>query len=590
MDNIGRELQTFVEIDFPRCSRVYGVAPCTASLSEGNPHKCFNSDKTCQDRANLDLSEVQTFVYSINQSGLPKDRTIHPALKSVTSNPIQLNLSGIDPKSSPLGKRARVVAEFEDFRDSDTGSDKYQAERRSGAAQFDGIGYDPFDQGHHFRKMRARFPYYLGNAFRIRRGYKGQPWDEMTVTNWVVSEWKGPDAGGRVQVTAKDILDLTDSKKAVAPKPSRGKLLLAIDKDATELTLTPSGIGATYADAGRVSIGREVMTFARDGDVMTLTARGVDGTQAGDHKALDVVQQCLRYEFQEPQYVIRDLEENFADVDPAFIPSDDWQASNGSWLAGIFLTRTIARPTGVSRLVSEILQLGILHWWDEETQTLQYRPNRPLEPGEAFFDVTDAANVIEGTGALDMSESQRISQLYFYHGQIDPTGPADSSSNYDKLALAFPDTNPYGQDAIKEIFNPWFGQLGDDAAAGVLAERLVERYRDTPRLFSGILDVKDREGVKVASLLRVTTALAENAIGGFEPQLMQANYVKREGDRIGFRAETFDIEGRFGFWLDDDVSVMDYDDASDEEKDFGAYWMDDDVGEFPDGTGPYVYF
>jgi hypothetical protein len=116
----------------------------------------------------------------------------------------------------------------------------------------------------------------------------------------------------------------------------------------------------------------------------------------------------------------------------------------------------------------------------------------------------------------------------------------------------------------------------------------LARYEKTPTILSGDLDVKDRDQIYLSRLIRVTSNLLLDQTGAQLPTQMQVNYVQGEDGRVKFRAETASIEGRFGFWMDD--PAPDYDTATDEEKEDGAFWMDDTIGVFPDGTGPYLWF
>jgi hypothetical protein len=49
---------SFIEIELKKCSRVYGVAPCTASVGTTGTQKCFNTRVTCQDKPNLNEAPV----------------------------------------------------------------------------------------------------------------------------------------------------------------------------------------------------------------------------------------------------------------------------------------------------------------------------------------------------------------------------------------------------------------------------------------------------------------------------------------------------------------------------------------------------
>lgn len=585
--NLGRQPVTIVEIDLPICTRVFGTAPCTAALSALVPRKCFNTRATCAAPAAY-AETMQTLRFAKNTSGLPKSGTIFPALASVSSRSTEINLSGIDPKSTALGTRARVTVTLQDFSYHDRLTDPYAAQRKSGAAQYSGVGYDPEANGTFFGRMLARHPYYIGKPLRVRRGYVGDDLSAYETAHYVITEISGPDPGGAVQIIAKDVLDLADNTKAVAPAASRGKLAAAIAATATTATLTPDGIGDEYPVSGRVAVGNEVMIFTRSGDVLTLTARGVDGSTAAAHSAGDVVQVCLRYEGQKISDTIYDLLVTHAGVDPAFLPIDDWHAEDDDWLAGIVATATIAKPTGVATLIGELCQFGVVVWWDETAQQIPFGVNRPLAPGETFVPLTDGANLISGSADPSRGDDMRISELHFWHGIINPTASADSDDNYAKLVVATPLVNPYGQDAIKTIYSRWFGHAGDDVAASVIAERLALRYERSPVVLSGAVDPKDRETVRLGALCRVTSRAIQGPSGVPEPVIMQVSKIEPGDGAIAFVAEEYRIDGRFGFLLTDPQA--DYDTASETDKSEGCFIWDEAATEFPDGTGPYLIF
>lgn len=583
---LGLEPLTIVEIDVPFCTRVFGVGVCTAALSAAVPHKCHNSRATCAVPAVFNPAPL-TLRFAKNQAGLPKGMTVYPALSSVSERPGRINLSGIDPASTALGQRARVTVSLQDFTDNDTLTDKYRAERVSGAAQFGGGGYKPEERGTFWGKLLARQPYLLGAALRVKRGYVGQSLGSMATAHYVISETPTINAGGRVEITAKDILDLADNSKAKAPAPSQGKIAVAIAAGDGSLTLSPAGVGVQYPAAGRVCVGREVMTYTRSSDVMTLTGRGVDGTTAEAHEAGDVVQACVRYENQQLSDVARDLLVTYAGVPAGFIDLTAWNAEENAWLS-IPVTATITRPTGVSRLIGELCQLGVMIWWDEVGQQIRFRVSRPLAPGEAYVPVSDAATIIEGTPEIEAAEDQRISTVEFWHGMIDPTEDVSNGRNFSKLVIAQVAENLYGQASIKTIYTRWMGQSGNDAAASVITERLLARYQVTPKKLSFVIDPKDKDAITLATLITVTSYLLTDATGASVPTPMQVNGLIPRDGRIAVECESFTIDGRFGFYTQD--PQLDYDTATSIEKAEGAFYMDETIGTFPDGTGPYVYF
>lgn len=590
MGETGRKPLTLVEIDLPYCSLTYGSSPCAAVLGTTGAAKCFNSRATCQDPTNY-TATTKTVTFCHNQDGIPDIPGIFPALADVSSRPGELNLSGIDPRSTALGVRARVSVRLQDFTNNDTWLDKYQAERVSGAALASAVGYDPLSRGRFLSRMMARFPYYLGVPLRVKRGYVGDDPATMPTEHYVIAEVTGPNAAGVLQITAKDVLDLAENTKAVCPSPSSGKLLASIAVDATELTLTPEGIGDDeYPAQGIARIGRELVSFTRSGDVMTIE-RAKEGTSAAAHAELDVVQVCAVFDGLSLAEAAESLLVDYAGIDPAFIDSAAWAAENATWYAGITTGRVIiTKPTGVKTLVGELCQLGVMIWWDAVEQEIQFKINAPLLPGEEYYPISDESGIIEGTPEIDRAEDQRISALWFYHGVRDWTSDSLSPENMNKLAIATVTENLYGQDAYKEIFTRWFGREGDDATVSVIGERLLARYINPPKVMTGTLDVKDRADVKIGARVLVESYLLEDVDGAILAEPMQVNYAEYTDGRVKFRAETYRFDGRFGFWLDSATAPADYSSATAAQRARGAFWGDDTQSTFTNGDPFYVWF
>lgn len=575
MAEFGRKPITLVEIDLPYCTRTYGSAPCAAVLGTTGQVKCFNSLATCQDTTNY-AEGTKVVTYCSNQDGIPDIAGVYPALTNVSTRSGELNLSGIDPKSTALGVRARVNITLQDFKDNDTWLDKYQSERVSGAALDSGIGYNPLDRGSHLARLFTRFPYYSGLPVRVRRGTTDQAPAAMPTENYVIDTLDGPNAGGVVTITAKDILDLATDKKAVYPATSLGKLLTAINDSETTVTLTPAGIGDDdYQSSGLVRVGREIMSFTRSSDVLTVV-RGQEGTTAASHAALDIVQECgvldgLTYNVA-IETILKDGTTRFDD----WIDSTAWQTENDTWLSGLTIGRVIiSKPTGKTTLIGEICQLGVMVWPEPAAVEIRYKVNAPLAYGETYFDVTDEANVIEGSEDSGRNEAQRISALWVYHGVRDWTDDTLAAKNFAKLVIATPSVNRYNVEAYKEIYTRWFGREGDDASAGIIADRLMVRYTNTPRTFEGTLDVKDRDDVKLGALILVENYAIQDVDGAILAEPMQVNYAEYTDGRVKFKAETFRFDANYRFWLDAATAPTDYASATDAQKATGAFWADE---------------
>lgn len=241
---------TYVEIDIDRCSRTYGVAPCTASIPTTGSRKCFNSLGTCQDRSNFNDTGV-TLRFAVDASYLPADIECIPCIRSVDYSPATLSLGG------DLGQRASLKISLKDHRDSDTGpnGDPYLSDR----------SYNPFTQGTFFGKFRARHPYLRGRSLRLIRGAVGDALADMETRHFVIDSIDGPLPDGSFAVIAKDPLKLADAERAQAPVASNGYTSAEVlDVDAS-LTLLPVGVGTEYETSGYVAIGgAEIVAFTRD--------------------------------------------------------------------------------------------------------------------------------------------------------------------------------------------------------------------------------------------------------------------------------------------------------------------------------------
>lgn len=583
MGELGRKPVTLFEVDIPYCTRTYGVAPCAAVLGTTGQVKCFNSKFTCQDPDNYDEGvKVVTFAY--NQDGNPDIPGIFPALQSVSSRPGELNLSGIDPNKSALGVRARVTAKLQDFANNDTWLDKYQSERVSGAALFSGVGYQPEGRGQFLARMFTRFPYYSGMPCRVRRGYAGDAPGDMDTENYVVSEVTGPNAAGVVDIVAKDVFDLAED---VIPAVSTGKLLEALAIDATTATLTPTGVGDTYEASGLVRIGRELLAFTRSGDVLTLT-RAQEGSSAAAHSALDTVQECVVLDGLTIPGNAEEILTYKTTAFDAFIPTADWIDENNTWYSGLVLGRVIlSRPTVKKLLIGELCALGCMFWWDPIDQEIKFKINSPLLPGEEYYPVNDESGLLEGSVDIDRAEDQRISSLWMYHAVRDWTDDTLASRNFNKLTIATVADNQYKVDVLKEVYTRWFGRDGNDTAVSIITERLLARYEKTPFLVSGTLDVKDRPAMQLGAQLLVETYALQDVDGAVLAEPMQVNYVEYSEDRVKFRAETYSIQGKFAFWLDEATAPADYDSATEAQRATGAFWGDATA---PDADKDYVWF
>ena len=218
------DLFEMIEIDVPKCSRTFGVAPCTAALGGVTPRKCWNTRGTCADVPNFLVGTPLTLRFC-RDAPMPVGTSAFPALIDAKEQSTSVNIAGQHQNLTPLGRRATLSVTLGDFTHDDVGVDPYQAERVSGAAQFSGIGYDVAANGTFLKRLKSRWPQYSGKAIRLIRGYidASGALTDTTTTHYVISEIDGP-SDGEMHIKALDVLDLANEKTALCPKPSLMRL------------------------------------------------------------------------------------------------------------------------------------------------------------------------------------------------------------------------------------------------------------------------------------------------------------------------------------------------------------------------------
>jgi len=547
-----REPVTFVEIDMERCTRTWGVGPCTAALSAEVPRKCFNTFGTCRvkDVPGAFASAPYTLRFCENRPGLPKGEVQLPFLERVSQITATVNIAGSDEKMSPLGRGATVKASFRDGPHNDLGLDPYRAERISGAAQFDGVGIIPGKEGTLFGKLRARWPHYTGRAFRILEGYlDGGAFTLEQTRHHVMTDWIGPDEDGLVQLEAKDPLSALADDRAVFPPASNGVLSANMAAGVGVVaTLLAPGIGdAEYPASGRARIGSEILEYTRSGDVITTTARGLAGTSAATHSAGDTVQHV--------EFVNNERIDDFAErvaltvLPAALLPkATKWAPEISRWMPSVKLKTNIASPTGIAELLGSLAVLGVAIYWDDVAQEMALKPNRPPD-GDTVYKLTERDN-LKSVKSEDRN-GDRLTEIYFWTVQIDPTKGAKDKSNYRRTSI-FPDleakdSRAFGDTRIRHVVCRWFDDGADTVVSG-LGRRLLARFRVAPRHLTVTLDPKDRT-IPLAAVVEVTTRQFQDDYGQSLPTLMQV--ISREptgtDGEVEYVLQAYQFAGRYGY-------------------------------------------
>ena len=493
---------TFIEIDVDRCTRVYGVSPCTAAVGVTGTRKCYNTLATCQDTANYN-AEPQTLRFAVAGDELNEiDDASAPAIPSVVSvshNPARIRLG------EDLGERASVTVSFTDHPDSDLTTDPYIAER-------------PNPPGTYWGRFRARHKYILGRPLRWINQYVGGAefggteleivwgsdpvvWNtepvvfvvqNRQVRNYIIESISGPDVNGNVSIVAKDVLKLADGARTQVPRLSTGTLTVDITNVETSIVLSPAGIGdLEYDGVELIAINDEVLRVTvRSGNTLTVE-RGAEFTEADAHEEGDSVQAVKVYTGLRATDIVYDLLVNQAGIPADIIDLSAWTADYDLFINKLYSAR-IAEPTPARTLISELMeQAGFALFVDEIANEIKFVPLRAL--------ATPASNVSDDrmiAGSLRFSDQpdRRISQVWVYYGQRNPLEKLDEAKNFSvarlDIDLAAESPDQYGQPAIRKIYSRWITRALPDNAKEA-ADLLIERFRNAPQRFNFALQVPE---------------------------------------------------------------------------------------------------
>lgn len=400
--------------------------------------------------------QVQTFRFAVPTDYIPKDIDCIPSIATIAFQPAVMSLG------EDLGERATLTITLKDHKHIMNG--------------------EPFDQGTFFGKFRARYGQKLrGRSIRWVNGLLGTPIESMPTRHFFVERTDGPSVDGVYTIVAKDLLKFADDERAKAPVLSNGKLAAGIDTAATSITLLPEDVGGEYPGSGYVCIGgKEIVSYTKVGDDLTIT-RAQLGTSAQSHSTGDRVQLVLYYDGDDVADIIYDLFTNYANIDPDYIPLADWQAETAANLGSVIYARAITEPTPVNKLVSELIdQAALCVWWSDTLQIIRLLVLKEIATDAALF---DEETILKGSLKVKEQPDKRISQVWTYYGQRNPTDRGDDEDNY-RAALVSLDSEleaEYGSPIISTIKGQW---IATENAASRLNQVKLSRFRNPPRQFN----------------------------------------------------------------------------------------------------------
>jgi hypothetical protein len=393
------KIKQSLEIDLPRCTRSYGVAPCTASGSE----KCYNTADSCQDVNNY-AQEIQVLKFSTPfGDGLP-------LVKKIDVQPQRIGIC------DSMGSRERATVTLDDAQHSDDVFDKYYSTR----------DYIAFNTGTLFDKLFSRYTSFDGFGARVINE-NDEGFSETL--HYVVDTAMQTDGGARFDLC--DALKLLDDSKARFPYPCTGVLSGPIITGNLTFTLSPSGIGSAlnpngspmYPASGWATIGGdEVVTYTRSGDVITLTSRGQRGTQNKDHAADATFQWIYRADSKPLHLILQDVLTGYLPAE--YIDPADWNANIAPFNSFLY-SGFVGEPTAIKTAIVDLIRdAGLITYTDIQSKKIKFMQARPFVNSGFLND-----EIISGQKKTPAKDG-RITACYSRYSRLSPVEKMDAEKNY----------------------------------------------------------------------------------------------------------------------------------------------------------------
>lgn len=479
--------------------------PTTAAVVNGMgtvDDLCFNTFDTCQDTPNY-LNDPQTyrFIDRIDRPVAISDA--YPSIKNISYGATRLEPGG------GLAIRGKVTVTLQDFTTNDFDIDDYTRERT----------YDPLARGTFFGKLKRRNRFYIGRPMRVLEGYVDEPFtfSNFRTREFIIESISGPDKSGKVVIVGKDPLSLARNDRAKCPVASTGAVAVAVTIGAGTVTVG-AGEGVQYDPATvdtHIRIDDEIMlVVSRLVDVLTVT-RGQGGTAAAAHSIGAAVQACKTYDDEPVIDIIQELLEDFANVPSSFIPFADWQTEETASLAGYDLTTIISEPTGVQKLLKEIVEITLLDvWYSDVDQEIKLKLQTPFT--EVTQMLTDADNVLENSLLVKDDNQRRLTRVLIYYGIRNFARDLTETENYSLVNFEIEadkeGVNKFNDEKIKVMFSRWMDS-SNAVQIQLTSQRLLDRFGNMPVEISFDLDAKDVAMLKTGDVYDLQTRVLPGVTG-----------------------------------------------------------------------------
>lgn len=601
------------EVKFPYRKRVaevvstlsVNVSRCNIA-DNTNGSRCYYSRPTCQDPDNFNAGntyELEPRLIGIREYRFCRQNAALP----LPSEDVWPMLTGfpmaaqeIDPERA-VTVNERVTFEFEDDAAPGLWNPRQQAE---GALVNTATGVGTF-----WRRWVAIYRNYSNPECYVQRkaGYVEAGMTEadfQTRGKYLMLNFEMNDrkarlvCGDRLKLTRKDIPAKISDDNLITENMTQGQATMKVT-NAEEVPAPGTGYTVTI-EIDPDGTPEKVNVTARDLTTNTLTIlRGRWGTNAAAHNIVPGVGLPFRviYEFgterlitagvplgKNPVDIVIELAK-YAGLTASEIDSTTLEADRDVWLFtsvdtstgaqyGPLMRRTLTEVTDIETLWTEIRDLTLMMLWVNAGQMLTGRLFAPLRPDQSYTEVTDDANIIAGTFAIDDNTEARLSRvLVAYDLTVDG---GEKAEDYDKVRVELDvdseERELYGDQRLKVVLSKWLqdSEAGFDSSitAEYFTSHIIARFRHGPRIVTTQLEVKDDE-IEIGSRIRVNSDLIQDAHGNALPSFMDVIKKRQIADNR-FSIEALDHTSAFGrpfFYAPN--GTADYTAATEAEKRYG---------------------
>lgn len=537
--------------------------------------KCYNTFRTCRDKANFSRS-TKEYRFVSHEAPLPFEDGERPYLKSVRYLPTEIKDS--------LTVNGRVSLEMADEPDTDIGIDPYVATRTS-------------VQGNFWQKLLARNPNYKGRRVNVYDGFDG-----LTEAEFIASGPRfvgGIDnialGRGTVKIEAADLLKSLE--KVEIPAKLNVKLATDVTDSAVSITLTGDDVSSMDSPTGYIRVNDEIIYYGAIDTatkILSSCTRARFGTTAAEHSSGDKVQLTQYYAADNPfdtmQQILTDAGIASADVDSTAFDSEK------AFTADLNVEAVISEPEKASDLYRELVDLlGCRSWVSEDLQITIARclPNHPTR---TYSELTDEEDIVQDSASVDLNQKSLVTRCAIYWDR-DVIGSADDPADYGRLTLAV-DTdaesaNENDEASEKKIMSRWL-RIGVSGATeeqltnwvAALASRQVWQFRDAQPLLTLDVELKD-SGILTGQFARISTDEILDVDGNdLDSAAFQVVRREKKGNRITLKCLKL-TPHRICYVAPN--TAPDYSAATDDEKEIYGYMTESD-GRMEDNADGYYTF